>query len=107
MTRIELIVNDLIINEIIFKSHLLFRINIYDSGNNTIHLPLFQNIAYGRKNRRLTYTVETYRDYISYYMKKVIHRTICHLLMNERISNTNGDEFKVFYILRKMSSNCV
>ena len=85
----SLIVNGVSIDEIIFKSHFLFRINIYDSGNNTILLPLFQNIAYGRKNRRLTYTVETYRDYVSYYMKKVIYRAICHLLMNERINNTN------------------
>ena len=81
--------NNLIVNEIILKSHFVFRINICDSGNNTILLPLFQNMAYGRKNRRLTYTVETYRDYFSYYMKKLIHRAICHLLMNERINNTN------------------
>ena len=88
-TRIELIVNDLIINKIIFKSHFVFRINIYDSGNNTILLPLFQNIAYARKNRRLTYTVETYRDYVSYYMKKIMYHAICHLLMNQRMNNTN------------------
>ena len=77
--------NDVIINEIIFELHVVFRNNIYDSGNNAILLPLFQNIAYGRKTSRLTYTVETYRDYISYYMKKVIYR----LLMKERINKTH------------------